>query len=98
MSKKLWRKRRIEMGLCPNCSDGKLQEGKTMCLDCSERGAKRRGTWRTDKIAKGLCMRCGANKAAQFRGGRCDVCAEKEGAQRKEARENKKAEKLWANL
>ena len=97
------RKRRRESGLCQHCGIGVPETGKSMCVTCLILRSRPRRTCKAlqrdlrdlrqrkrEAVAEGRCRNCTRNPAVPGRGGRCDRCADRANARRRELKAAKR--------
>lgn len=54
-----WRARRVAAGWCGSCGTQPRAEGRSVCEGCRERIASAQVRRESDRMARGLCVRCG---------------------------------------
>lgn len=73
-----WVARRIAAGMCGTCGRSPAPEGRRTCRGCVERIHAARARREADRLARGMCARCGVRELASTL--RCVECLAMEAA------------------
>lgn len=92
-ARRRYRERR-EAGVCVKCGEAASEPGKPLCRECRERRSAQQKKLRAERMAWGVCTRCG--KKLYTAGTRCEECraysAEHEAKRRERMTESEKKE------
>ncbi len=69
-----WRARRVAAGWCGSCGTQPRVEGRSVCEGCRKRIAEAQVRRESDRMARGLCARCGLHPLVTKT--RCAECRE----------------------
>lgn len=70
-----WRARRVAAGWCGSCGKHRPAQGRSVCEECRDRIARAQVRLHGERMARGLCARCG--KGALVTATRCARCVER---------------------
>jgi hypothetical protein len=74
-----WRARRVAAGWCGSCGTQPRTEGRSTCGRCRKRIAEAQVRRESDRVARGLCARCGLLPLVTKT--RCTECRESKAVQ-----------------